>query len=152
MKEVEQYLPHRDPFLFIDDFSVIDPTHYSGTFSFATDHPIFKGHFPGFPVVPGVLLIECMAQCGGAGVMKAGGIKTNQTILLASVSSAKFRRMVHPGDAISFKVETIKVTHRMLCQRGKALVDGKVAAEAEWVCMVGKTPDQAARTTDQPAK
>ena len=152
MKEVEKYLPHRDPFLFIDDFSVVDATHYAGTFSFDPGHPIFQGHFPGFPVVPGVLLIECMAQCGGAGVIKAGGISTNQTILLASVASAKFRRMVRPGDAISFEVETIKVSHRMLRQRGRAIVDGSVAAEAEWVCMVGGAGETASKQGAQPCR
>ncbi len=144
MKEVEQYLPHRDPFLFVDTFTVVDPTHYAGTFRFDPGNPVFNGHFPKFPVVPGVLMIECMAQCGGAGAMKAGGIKTNQSILLASINSAKFRRMVLPGDEITFEIETVKVSHRMLRQRGKALVDGIVAAEAEWVCMVGKIPEQPA--------
>lgn len=137
MKETELYLPHRDPFLLLDTITVVDPTHFVGTYRFNPENPIFKGHFPGFPVVPGVLMIECLAQCGGAGVTKLGGFSPNDGILLASVISAKFRRMVLPGDEITFEVETLKVTHRMLRQRGRALVEGKVATEAEWVCMVG---------------
>jgi 3-hydroxyacyl-[acyl-carrier-protein] dehydratase len=140
MSEIETLLPHRDPFLFVDSVEVVDETHFVGTYRFNPANPIFKGHFPEFPVVPGVLMVECMAQCGGAGLAKAGRIRPDSGILLASILSSKFRRTVRPGDAITFEIETLKSTRRILCQRGKALVDGNVATEAEWVCMVGGIP------------
>ena len=141
MKEAELYLPHRDPFMFVDNFAIDDPMHYTLSYSFDPANPIFKGHFPGDPVVPGVLLVESMAQGGGVGAMKSGGITTDKRILLASVLSAKFRQMVRPGDEITFKIETLKISNRMIHQRGKALLGGKVAAEAEWICMVGNAPE-----------
>ena len=144
MKEVELYIPHRAPFLFVDTVDVVDEMHYAGTFRFDPEWPVFRGHFPDFPVVPGVLLVESMAQCGGAGVTKAGVIRTNLVILLASVNSAKFRRMVRPGDMVAYEIETVKVSHRMLRQRGKVLVEGKVAAEADWVCMVSENSHETA--------
>ncbi len=137
MNGVEQLLPHRKPFLFLDQIDVRDDGGYTGTHHFGPDEYFFAGHFPEYPVVPGVILIESMAQCGGAGVVKAG-LCTSQIIFLASVSTVKFRRQVRPGDTVRIDVENIKVTRRLVRQRGKVWVDDELAAEAEWVCVVGK--------------
>ena len=87
--------------------------------------------------MPGVLLVEAMAQCGGAGVVESD-LAHSKTILLGTVSSAKFRRPVRPGETIRFEIEYLKTTARLLRQRGKAYVGAEIAAEAEWVCLMGR--------------
>jgi len=93
--EIEGYLPHRAPFALVDEVEVSEG-HIRGAMVFPADSFFFAGHFPGYPVVPGVLLVESMAQCGGAGV-KRMGLVPNGTFFLAKVKEARFRRQVRPG-------------------------------------------------------
>jgi 3-hydroxyacyl-[acyl-carrier-protein] dehydratase len=137
MKNVKDLIPHREPFLFIDRLLSVDKQRIVGERTFSADEPMFAGHFPKYPVVPGVILVESMAQCGGAGVVEAG-LCDCQIIFLASVSEVKFRRQVRPGEKVRLEVENIKVTRRLIRQRGKAWVGEELSAEAEWVCLVGK--------------
>ncbi len=134
-KDMEKLLPHRDPFLFVDELVSFDEEKIVGTKLFSEDMVFFKGHFPGYPVVPGVLLIESMAQCGGAGV-NALGTLGDALFFLATVEKAKFRRQVKPGDTVRFEIENLRVSPRTLKQRGKAFVGEELAAEAEWLCLV----------------
>ena len=131
---LDSLLPHRPPFRFIDEIVEARTDGCIAEYAFKDDEFFFKGHFPGLPVVPGVLLIEAMAQCGGAAVAKAG-LATSKTILLATISSAKFRRPVRPNEKVRFEIEYLKTSERLLRQRGKAFVGDEVAAEAEWVCI-----------------
>jgi len=135
MSDIKDLLPHRDPFLLVDKLVSYDDTRITGTKFFSDDMVFFKGHFPGYPVVPGVLLIESMAQCGGAGV-NAQGTLGNALFFLATVEKAKFRRQVKPGDEIRMEIENLRVSPRTLKQRGKAYVGEELAAEAEWLCLV----------------
>jgi 3-hydroxyacyl-[acyl-carrier-protein] dehydratase len=137
MKNVQDLIPHRKPFLFVDRLVSVDPQRIVGERTFPPDEPMFAGHFPAYPVVPGVILVETMAQCGGAGVVDAG-LCDCQIIFLASVNNVKFRRQVRPGEKIRMEVENVKVTRRLIKQRGQAWVGDELAAEAEWVCLVGK--------------
>jgi 3-hydroxyacyl-[acyl-carrier-protein] dehydratase len=97
----------------------------------------FKGHFPEYPVVPGVILVETMAQSGGAGLRKLGTLGDGSVFFLASVDKVKFRRQVRPGDELRSEVQNLRVSTHMVKQSGKAFVGDELAAEAEWMCLVG---------------
>ncbi len=132
----EDLLPHRKPFLFVDKLLYCDQKRYVGEMTFGEDMWFFKGHFPDFPVVPGVILVESMAQCGGAGLV-ASGIVRNRLFFLIGVDGAKFRRPVRPNDKLRMEIANAKVTSRMIVQHGKAYVGDELAAEAEFRCVLG---------------
>jgi 3-hydroxyacyl-[acyl-carrier-protein] dehydratase len=142
MNEIEKLLPHRKPFLFVDSIDEADETHVVARRKFTEDDFFFAGHFPGYPVVPGVILIETMAQAGGAGMRKIGTMGDDALFFLATVDKAKFRRQVRPGDEVRLEVTNLRVSAKMLRQAGKAWVGEELAAEAEWLCLVGSSNQQ----------
>jgi len=138
MSDIKNLLPHRDPFLFVDRLEKYDGEEIIGYRRFRPEEFFFPGHFPGYPVVPGVILVETMAQCGGAGVAAQGLLK-NAIFLLASVEKAKFRQQVRPGDEVRIVVKNLKVSKIALKQAGQMFLGDRLAAEAEWLCMVSQT-------------
>lgn len=136
MKDIKELLPHREPFLFVDKLDEATEERIVGTRKYTDADFFFKGHFPGYPVVPGVVLVESMAQCGGAGVAQSG-ILGDKLFFLATVDKVKFRRQVVPGDEVRFEVENVQVTPRGIRQKGKAYVGDEVAAEGSWLCLMG---------------
>ena len=134
--EIESLLPHREPFLFVDEIVRADEKKIVAKHIFAEDEFFFKGHFPEYPVVPGVILIETMAQSGGAGLRKTGVIGEKGLFFLASVDKVKFRRQVQPGEEVRSEIENLRVSASMIKQTGKAFVGDELAAEAEWMCLV----------------
>jgi 3-hydroxyacyl-[acyl-carrier-protein] dehydratase len=137
MVDVKTLLPHRDPFLFVDRLEKTTAEEIIGYRTFTDQEPFFKGHFPGYPVVPGVILVETMAQCGGAGARAAGSMGQDALFFLASVDKAKFRRQVRPNETVRLVITNLRVSARTLKQRGQAFVGDELAAEAEWLCLVG---------------
>ena len=133
---VEDLLPHRAPFLFVDKLLYSDQKRYVAEVTYTPDMFFFKGHFPQYPVVPGVILIETIAQCGGAGLVASGLIKSG-VFLLVGVDNAKFRRQVRPGDKLRMEVENIRVSSRMAIQHGKAYVGDELAVEADFKSVMG---------------
>ena len=133
---VTELLPHRPPFLFLDRLERADADLIVGYKRFAPDEPFFAGHFPSYPVVPGVLLVECLAQCGGAGIA-AQSDGAGSILFLATVEKAKFRRQVRPGDEVRLEVTTTRSSPAMIRQSGKAYVSDELAAEATWLCLRG---------------
>jgi 3-hydroxyacyl-[acyl-carrier-protein] dehydratase len=138
---IEELLPHRSPFLFVDDIVSADNSKIVARHVFTEKEFFFAGHFPLYPVVPGVILVETMAQSGGAGLRKLGILGDGALFFLASVDKVKFRRQVRPGDEVRSEIENLRVSARMIKQSGKAYVGGELAAEAEWMCLVGENSD-----------
>ena len=137
MNEIEKLLPHRDPFLFVDEIVEATNEKIVAKHLFTENEYFFKGHFPDYPVVPGVILVETMAQSGGAGLRKLGVVGEDGLFFFATVDKVKFRRQVRPGDEVRSEIENLRVSPKMIKQRGKAYVGDEVAAEAEWMCLVG---------------
>lgn len=140
MKDIKELIPHRDPFLFIDRLEKADAEEIIAYRTYTSKEPFFQGHFPQYPVVPGVILVETMAQAGGAGVSQSG-ILGNNLFFLASVDKVKFRRQVRPDELVKLVVKNLRVSPRMLKQSGVAMVGDEIAAEAEWMCVVGPAPE-----------
>lgn len=137
--EIEEILPHRAPFLFVDSAEVGEDGGITARHLFRPDEFFFAGHFPGYPVVPGVILIETLAQAGGVGVNLRTGIRG--IYLLATVNNVKFRRQVRPGELFDMEVTTLKGSPKIIKQSGKGFVGGELAVEAEWLCIAGSEDD-----------
>jgi 3-hydroxyacyl-[acyl-carrier-protein] dehydratase len=140
MTNLEELLPHREPFLFVDEIIEATRERILARYVFKAGEFFFQGHFPQYPVVPGVILIETMAQSGGAGLRQLGalGEEAGQGALffLASVDKVKFRRQVRPGEEVRSEIQNLRVSARMIKQAGRAYVGEELAAEAEWLCLV----------------
>jgi 3-hydroxyacyl-[acyl-carrier-protein] dehydratase len=137
--EIEKLLPHRSPFLVVDEIVSACAEKIVAKHIFSDSEFFFKGHFPQYPVVPGVILIETMAQSGGAGLKSSGALGNpgeNALFFLASVDKAKFRRQVRPGEEVRSEITNLRVSPKMIKQAGKAFVGDELAAEAEWLCIV----------------
>ena len=135
--DIEALLPHRKPFLFVDEIVSCDDEGSVSTRKFTEEDFFFKGHFPEYPVVPGVILIETMAQGGGSALSYQKKFPEGSLFFLASVDKVKFRRQVRPGDTVRMEVKNLRVSARMVKQSGIAYVGDEIAAEAEWMCLVG---------------
>ncbi len=139
--EILARIPHRYPFLLVDraeDYRA----HQSivGVKCVTANEPFFQGHFPGYPVMPGVLIIEAIAQTGAVLMSKSLDVDVRgKTILFMSVDNCRFRQPVRPGDVIRMPVEVLRARGDVFKFRGRAMVDDKVAAEAEFAAMVVET-------------
>lgn len=131
---ITDVLLHRPPFLFVDKIEEADEKHTVGRYTYKEDEFFFKGHFPEHPVVPGVLLIELMAQVGGAGCAYAD-IMEPGLFVLATVEKVKFKKQVRPLDTCIVNVENVRVSTKLIRQKGTVTVDGELAATATWLCV-----------------
>jgi 3-hydroxyacyl-[acyl-carrier-protein] dehydratase len=137
VRRITQLLPHRYPFLLIDRVLSCEPGKRLTAIKNVTfNEPFFQGHFPGHPVMPGVLVIEALAQASGVLVQLSAKDDPNQPSLfyLVKIDKARFNRIVVPGDQLVLEVEQKRTLRRMGLFWGQAKVDGEVVAEAELLC------------------
>lgn len=139
---ITKILPHRYPFLFVDRIIELEPLkRVVGIKNVTYNEPFFQGHFPENPVMPGVLIVEAMAQVGGilarlSGV-DAGEKGRSESVYFMSMDKVKFRKPVVPGDQIVFEVKPLRTGSRVWKLAGKAFVDDNLVAEAEWMATIG---------------
>jgi 3-hydroxyacyl-[acyl-carrier-protein] dehydratase len=132
--EIRGILPHRYPFLLVDRIIEMDAEHIIGIKNVTANEPFFLGHFPDFPVMPGVMIIEAMAQTAGVQVLSTIPDRQNKLVFLVSVDGARFRRPVRPGDQLRIEMKVIKRKGTVAKMAGHATVQGVVVAEAEVMC------------------
>ena len=141
VEEIMGLLPHRYPFLLVDRLEVEEPgVRGVGLKNVTMNEEFFQGHFPGNPVMPGVLQIEAMAQTAGALVLTSmEDVKDKKVgVFFMSIDGVKFRKPVKPGDQLRMHVEKIKEHGRVFVFRGVSKVDDKVVSEAEFTAMIAK--------------
>ncbi len=146
VKDIWEILPHRYPMLMVDQILEIGEDSIVGIKNVTANEPHFAGHFPGFPVMPGVLIIESMAQAGGILVGKVAPHTRGRVMFLASVEEAKFRRPVFPGDQLRIEMKLLRLKYTVAKMQGVAKVDGQVAAEAILMCKLADAPAPEAQT------
>jgi len=137
VSKIMELLPHRYPFLLVDRILEIQGTQkIVGLKNVTINEPFFQGHFPGHPIMPGVLIVEAMAQTGGLLLMEQVKDRENKVVYFMSLDAVKFRKPVVPGDQLRMEVEMLQFRGKIAKMKGVALVDGQVATEAEMMACV----------------
>ena len=137
IQEILDFLPHRYPFLLIDRIVEFEPARRLVALKNVTiNEPFFQGHFPGYPIMPGVLVVEAMAQAGGIIMMHELPDRHKKLVVFTGIERARFRRPVTPGDQLRIEVTVLAFRSRAGRIEGRASVDGKLACEATLTCSV----------------
>ena len=139
--EIMAMIPHRYPFLFIDKVTEIVPDNTAvGIKNVSMNEPFFQGHFPGHPIMPGVLIIEAMAQTSAILVIETTGKRTGAVVYFMTIEQARFRQPVFPGDQLELHVEKKRSRGNVWKFSGRATVEGKLMAEAVYSAMIVDAP------------
>jgi 3-hydroxyacyl-[acyl-carrier-protein] dehydratase len=140
-EEIQRILPHRYPFLLVDRIIEIEPpTRAVGIKNVTINEPFFQGHFPTYPVMPGVLIVEAMAQVGGVAVLAADEYK-DKLALFAGIDNVRFKRQVKPGDTLRIEVEVQKIRRGLGMGAGTATVNGDLACKGDIMFALVDLPD-----------
>jgi 3-hydroxyacyl-[acyl-carrier-protein] dehydratase len=141
ISEIRERIPHRYPFLLVDRCEDYNPSQsIVGVKCVTANEPYFQGHFPDYPVMPGVLIVEAMAQSGAILMSKSLDVDVGgKAIFFMSVDNGRFRAPVRPGDVLKLHVEVTRARGDIFKFKGEAKVDGKLVAEAEFAAMVVET-------------
>lgn len=141
VRAIMAIIPHRYPFLLVDRvIEMVEGKRIVALKNVTVNEPFFEGHFPGNPIMPGVLVIEAMAQAGAVLLLHGRPESRGQVVYFAGINRAKFRRPVRPGDQVRLEVDVLKLRTRTSLMGAKALVDGQVVAEAEIFSSLGDAP------------
>jgi len=152
IQEIMGYLPHRYPFLLIDRIVEFEPTKRLVAIKNVTiNEPFFQGHFPGHPIMPGVLVVEAMAQAGGIIMLHEIPDREQKLVVFTGIERAKFRRPVTPGDQLRIEVNVLSFRTRAGRIEGRATIDGKLACEAVLTCQVVPRSPQPGAAADEKA-
>lgn len=134
IQAIQDLLPHRYPFLLIDRILELEDMRVVSIKNVTMNEPHFNGHFPGFPVMPGVLIVEAMAQTAGVLVLNRIQNRSEKLVFLAMIEQARFRKPVVPGDQLRIEVVFLKLKPSVAKIHAVATVDGVVVAEADLMC------------------
>jgi len=137
VNEIKQYIPHRYPFLFIDKIVYLEEKKIIGLKNVTVNEPFFQGHFPDHPIMPGVLIIEALAQTAGVLALKREENR-GKLAYFASINNAKFRKPVFPGDTLMLEIEVTRYRTGIVQVHGKAKVRDEVVTEADLLCTIFK--------------
>jgi 3-hydroxyacyl-[acyl-carrier-protein] dehydratase len=138
-EQIKEIIPHRDPFLLIDEITELETGKRAVGIKYVSeDEYYFKGHFPGQPVMPGVLIVEALAQVGAVIVLSLPDFK-GKIALFGSIKNARFRKIVRPGDVLRLEVEMVTLRSRMGVGMAKAYIGDDVACDCEITFMIGKS-------------
>jgi 3-hydroxyacyl-[acyl-carrier-protein] dehydratase len=144
--DILNFLPHRYPFLLVDRIVELEgDQRIVGLKNVTINEPFFQGHFPGAPVMPGVLIIECMAQVAGVMIYRNLPDKEKKLIYFTGIENAKFRRPVLPGDQLRVEMQLLNRRNNFGRMTGRATVEGKLVAEATVMFAITDRPGQAAQ-------
>ncbi|MDY0039087.1 MAG: 3-hydroxyacyl-ACP dehydratase FabZ [Desulforhabdus sp.] len=139
--EIMRVLPHRYPFLMVDRIIELTPEKVIGVKNVSINEPFFQGHFPGNPVMPGVMIVEALAQAGGILAFSLLSEPKNNSVYLMGLDKVRFRKPVRPGDQLILKLAVLKQRGAIFKMKGEALVGDQLVAEAELMATIdsGKT-------------
>jgi beta-hydroxyacyl-ACP dehydratase FabZ len=140
INQIREILPHRYPFLLVDRIVELEAERIVGIKNVTANEPFFNGHFPTFPVMPGVLIVEAMAQTAGILVLRTIPERDTKLVLLVSVDNARFRKPVVPGDQLRLEVTMTRRKGTVVKAACRALVAGVLVAEAEVMCKLEDRP------------
>jgi beta-hydroxyacyl-ACP dehydratase FabZ len=142
VQQILKILPHRYPFLLVDRILEIEPQkRIVGIKNVTFNEPFFQGHFPGQPVMPGVLILEAMAQTGGLLLFDMTEEPENKLVYFTGIDKVKFRKPVIPGDQLRFEMELLKIKRNICRMQGQALVDNNLVCQAELSAAVVERED-----------
>jgi beta-hydroxyacyl-ACP dehydratase FabZ len=131
IQHILEKLPHRYPFILLDRILELGPEGIVGLKNVTINEPFFQGHFPGHPIMPGVMIIEAMAQAGGLLAFSLAPDTAGNNVYFMGMDKVRFRKPVRPGDQLLFKIKLLKQRGAIFKMRGEAFVDGQLVAEGE---------------------
>jgi 3-hydroxyacyl-[acyl-carrier-protein] dehydratase len=138
-REIQRLLPHRFPFLLVDRIVELEPrVRIVGIKQVSIGEPFFQGHFPGAPVMPGVLIVESLAQVGAILALREIEDRDDKLVLFSGINSARFRAPVVPGDTLRLEVTAVRIGSRVQRMRGEASVGGRIVADADIMSVIAE--------------